>query len=206
MQITDSMNLALPFGDGLIAYHIPIDRAIYELHYAVINATKAALSRKGIHYQMGSGPRIANLVLKDEGLKDAAERQSFDAKGNVIDDRTPALLDEIKRLTMILTPGKSGYENLPVDIAIAQGKIDAEDWSELEAQICFFMCHAMPTKKANRVSIAAATASVLNGSIAPSPITAYIASLQTSTKAASTANPASSPQPSDMPVAKDFPT
>jgi hypothetical protein len=205
MQITESMNLALPFGDGMIAYHVPIDRAVYELHYAVINATKAALSRKGIHYQMGSGPRIANLVLKDEGFKDAAERQSFDAKGNVVDDRTPALLEEIKRLTMILAPGATGYENLPVDVAIAQGKIDAEDWSELEAQICFFMCHVMPTKKASRVSIAAATASVLNGLIAPSPITAYIASLQTSTKVASTANPASSPTPSDTPVATGFP-
>lgn len=205
MQITDSMNLALPFGDGLIAYHVPIDRAIYELHYAVINATKAALSRKGIHYQMGSGPRIANLVLKDEGLQDAEDRKSFDAKGNVVDVRTTALLEEIKRLTTILAPGSGGYENLPVDVAIAQGKIDAEDWSELEAQICFFMCHAMPTKKSNRASIAAATASVLNGSIAPSPITAYIASLQTSTKVAPSTNPASSPQPSDTPAATGFP-
>jgi hypothetical protein len=192
MQITDSMNLALPVGDGLTAYHTPISRAIYEMHYGVINAAKAALSRKGIHYQMGSGPRIANLVLKDEGEKDAADRESFDAKGSVVDDRTPALLAEIKRLTTILVPGVSGYEQVPVDAAISSGKIDSEDWGELEAAIVFFTCHAMTARKANRLSIAAATASVLNGSITSSSPMEYAAGLQTSTKAEPTQKPASS--------------
>jgi hypothetical protein len=205
MQITESLNLALPVGDGLMAYHTPISRAVYEQNYGVINATKAALSRKGIHYQMGSGPRIANLVLKDEGLKDAAERDSLDGQGKPFDDRTPALLAEIKRLTMILVPGTSGYESLPVDIAIAQGKMDEEDWSELEAGLTFFTCHVMPAKKSNRAGIASATASVLSGSIALSPVTAFIATLPTSTKGEPSANPESSQQPSAMPVVKGLP-
>lgn len=192
MQITDSMNLALPVGDGLTAYHTPISRAIYEMHYGVINAVKAALSRKGIHYQMGSGPRIANLVLKDEGEKDAVERESFDANGRAVDDRTSALLSEIKRLTTLLIPSANGYDMVPVDAAISQGKIDAEDWSELEAAIVFFTCHAVTTRKANRASIAKATASVLNGSITSSAPMEYAASLQTSTTAAPTPKTASS--------------
>jgi hypothetical protein len=192
MQITDSLNLAIPVGDGLTAYHTPISRQIYEMHYSVINATKAALSRKGIHYQMGSGPRIANLVLKDEGLKDAAEREVLDVKGNPLDERTPTLLAELKRLTTVLVPGPSGYENLPVDVAISQGKIDAEDWSELEAAIVFFTCHVMPAKKTNRASIATATASVLNGSITSSAPTEFVASLPTSTKAEPMPKPVSS--------------
>lgn len=192
MQITDSLNLSLPVGDGLTAFHTPLARTLYEQHYSVINAVRAALSRKGIHYQMGSGPRIANLVLKDEGEQDARERESFDARGNVVDERTPALLAEIKRLTTILAPGAHGYEPLPVDVAISQGKIDAEDWSELEAALVFFTCHVMPAKKANRASIATATASVLNGSIESSSLTALTASLPTLTKAAPTPSPVSS--------------
>ena len=205
MKITDSLNLALPVGDGLTAYHVPLPRAVYELHYGVINATKAALSRKGIHYQMGSGPRIANLVLKDEGLKDAAERESVDAQGKPIDERTPALLAEIKRLTTILAPGPSGYEQLPVDTAIAQGKIDAEDWSELEAALCFFTCHVMPAKKSNRASIAEATASVLNGSITSSAPMEFTASLPTWTKGEGSPSPVSSPKPSDTSVVTGLP-
>jgi hypothetical protein len=192
MQITDSLNLALPVGGGLTAFHVPISRAVYEQHYSVINAVKAALSRKGIHYQMGSGPRIANLVLKDEGEKDAAERNSFDAKGNVVDERTPALLAEIKRLTTILAPGVNGYEQLPVDVAISQGKLDAEDYSELEAALVFFTCHVMTARKANRADIATATASVLDGSITSSMPTVPGASLPTSTKVVATPNPVSS--------------
>ncbi|MFM0503966.1 hypothetical protein [Paraburkholderia caffeinilytica] len=192
MQITDSLNLALPVGDGMTAYHTPISRQVYEMHYSVINAVKAALSRKGIHYQMGSGPRIANLVLKDEGEKDAAERESFDAKGAVIDDRTPVLLAEIRRLTMLLAPGANGYELIPVDAAISQGKIDEEDWSELEAALVFFTCHAMTARKANRLNIAAATASVLSGSITALSPTAFAASLQTSMKVEPTPKTASS--------------
>lgn len=205
MQITDSLNLALPVGDGMTAYHTPISRAIYESHYSVINAVKAALSRKGIHYQMGSGPRIANLVLKDEGEKDAAERQSFDANGHVVDERTPALFAELKRLTTILAPGANGYEMLPVDAAISQGRIDIEDWSELEANLVFFMCHAMTAKKANRSNIATATASVLDGSITPLALTGYAAFLQTSTKTAATPSQASSQPASGTPPATAFP-
>jgi len=192
MQITDSLNLALPAGDGLTAYHAPISRQIYEMHYGVINATKAALSRKGIHYQMGSGPRIANLVLKDEGEKDAAERESFDANGRVVDERTPALLSEIKRLTTLLVPSANGYDMVPVDAAISQGKIDAEDWSELEAAIVFFTCHAVTARKVSRTSIAKATASVLNGSTTSLAPMEYAASLQTLTKAEPTPKTASS--------------
>jgi hypothetical protein len=185
MQITDSLNLAIPFGDGLTAFHTPISRAVYEAHYAALNATRAAIARKGIHYQMGSGPGIANLVLRDEGKKDADERSA--------EDTTPALLGEIKRLTTVLVPGPAGYEQMPIDAAINRGILDEEDWSELEAQIVFFTCHVATAKKAERKEFATSIASVLNGSITPSASTAYAASLPTSMKAAPTrSTPASS--------------
>lgn len=193
MQINDALNLVLPAGDGSAkAYHTPITRDIYELNYSAINATKAALSRKGIHYQMQQGPRIANLVLKDEGLQDATDRGIFDDKGRPVDARTPALLEEIKRLTMILAPGAAGYELIPVDAAISRGAIDLEDWSEVEAAIVFFTCHVAPARKANRATVAAATASVLNGSITSSAPMEFAASLPISTTAEPTAKPASS--------------
>ena len=198
MKITDELNLALPVGDGsMMAYHTPISRDVYELHYSVLNAAKASMVRKGIQYQMGQGPRIANLVLKDEGLKDAAERGDYDEKGNVVDEKTPALLDEIKRLTVGLVPAGAGYEMLPIEAAIAQGKIDREDWSELESAIVFFTCHVMPARKMNRVAIGKATASVLSGSTTSSSPMDFAASLQTSTNAEPTPPPVAT---SSLPV------
>lgn len=175
MQITDSLNLALPFGNGLTAYHSSISRPIYEEHYAVLHAALAAMGRKGVHYLRASGPSIANLVLKDEGKRDAAERGE--------EDRTHALIGEIKRLTNVLVPGPSGYDLLPVDTAISMGKLDEEDWGELEAAIVFFTCLVQTAKKSDRTMVAASVASTVDGSITSLAPMEFAASLQKSTKA-----------------------
>ncbi|VWB07102.1 hypothetical protein [Burkholderia lata] len=197
MQITDSLNLAIPFGNGLVAYHAPIDRAVYEANYAVLHATLATMSKRGVHYLRASGPSIASLVLKDEAKREAAER------GEKVD--SVALLGEIKRLTTVLSPSPSGYETLPVDVALEQGKFDAEDWSELEASLVFFTCLVQTAKKSDRAIVANSAASVMDGSITSSAITAYVASLQISTKVEPTANLGSSPQPSDTSPAMGLP-
>lgn len=172
MQITDSLNLAIPFGNGMVAYHASIARTVYEANYAVLHATLAAMSKRGVHYLRASGPSIANLVLKDEGKREATERGE--------QDTTPALLGEIKRLTNVLVPGAGGYELLPVDTAISQNKLDAEDWSELEAQIVFFTCLVQTAKKSDRVMVAASAASVMDGSTTSLVPMEYAASLQKS--------------------------
>jgi hypothetical protein len=194
MKIDDALHLVLPLGDGLHAYHTPISRAVYEGNYSTINATKAALAKRGVHYQMGSGPRVATLTLKDEGVKDAADRDNLDADGKPVDDRTPALLAEIKRLTTVLCPGPGGWDLLPIDAAISQEKVDREDWEEVESSIVFFTAHYQTCRRATRAGVAKATASVLNGSITSSPPMEFIASLPTSTKNEATqANPSSLP-------------
>jgi hypothetical protein len=174
MQITDSLNLAVPFGSGMVAYHTSIPRAVYEANYAVLHSALAAMGRKGAHYLKASGPNIANLVLKDEGRRDAAERGE--------EDRTPALLGEIRRLTNVLVPGAAGYDLLPVDAAISMGKLDEEDWGELEAQIVFFTCLVQTARKSDRTMVAASVASIVDGSTTSSAPMVYAASLQTSTK------------------------
>lgn len=192
MKIDDSLRLVLSFGDGLHAYHTPISRAVYEANYTIINATKATLAAHGVQYQVRSGPLIAGLTLRDVGRHEAEDRGSLDQDGNVVDAKTPAFLAELKRLTMVLCPGPSGWDLLPVDAALAQGKVDADDWSEVESAIVFFTAHALTCRKADRMIVATATAKVLDGSITSLEPMAYGASLQTSTKAESTQPPTSS--------------
>jgi len=200
MKINEKRNLALPIVTENVtkkiegkdvtesvvrvwAFHSPVSREVFEANYRILAATKSALASKGSHYLMTSGPRIAALTLKDEGRKDAAERGSFDKDGNIVDEETPALLSEIKRLTMILCAGANGWDMLPVDTAISAGKIDSEDWEEALSSIVFFICHYAMARKADRETTARATASLLGASITSSSITEYLASLQTSTPA-----------------------
>jgi hypothetical protein len=203
MKIDDKRNLVLPIVteqvtkkvDGkdvsedvvrVKAFHTPVSREIFEQNYRVLAATKSALAGKGSHYLRSAGPRIAALTLRDEGRKDAAARGSFDPDGNIVDNDTLALLAEIKRLTMILCAGPNGWDLLPVDAAIAAGKLDAEDWGEAESSIIFFSCHYAMAKKADRNSTAEAMAYLLDASITSSTPTELIGSLPTSMPAAPT--------------------
>jgi len=176
------------------AFHSTISKAVFDANYRVLAATKSAMASKGTHYLMSAGPRIAALTMRDEGLRDAEARGRFDDQGRPQDDETRAFFAEVKRLTTILCPGPNGWEYLPVDSAINGGKIDEEDWQEVEASIVFFSCHVAMARKADRHRIAQVTASLLNSSITSLPLTEFAASLPTSTAdSATTVKPSSIP-------------
>lgn len=194
-SINDALNLVIPVrsndsGVEIYAYHTPISREVFEANYRPLAAAKSALSAKGVYYMMDAGPKIAALTLKDEGKKDAQEQ------GDAGDGGVSALLGEIKRLTMILAPSGGTWNMLPVDGAIAQGIIDADEWSEAESAIVFFTFHSALSRKAERARVATATASVLKGWSTSSSATEYIASLPTSTSSVASAVKAGSSVPS----------
>lgn len=165
------------------AYHSPISREVFESYFHLLAATKAAIYNKGGSYLTLAGPRVAALTLRSEGKKDAQARGSFDEDGNVKDDDTKAFFAELKRLTMILSPGASGWDMLPVDTAISSGKIDAEDWEEVASSIVFFSCHYAMARKADRETTAKATASLLGASITSSAPMEFVGSSAISTPA-----------------------
>jgi hypothetical protein len=180
--INDALNLVVPIrADGAMAYHTPISREVFEANYRILSAAKASISQKGVVYLMDAGPRIAALALKEEGRKDAQERGQQDDGG------AASLLAELRRLTMILAPGKDGWCMLPVDAALAQNLIDAEEWGEAESAIVFFTFHYALARKAERSKAATGTALILRGSITSSTATEYAASLPTSTQAETSA-------------------
>ncbi len=201
IQINEAMNLVVPVvtdenGVRVWGYHTPISRSVFEANYRVLAATKASLMSKGSVYMMDSGPRIAALTLLDEGAREAESRGRFDAKGNVIDEATPALLAEIRRLTMVLVPGPAGWDLLPIEGAVSAGKIDDEDQAEVESAIVFFTCICALASKAERKKHAGSTASLLKGSITSLSPTEFSASLPTSTPGAPSAQKAVSSVPS----------
>ncbi len=151
MQINDELNLVLDVGNGFKLYHSPISKAVFEANFKIIAAVKAELASKGIHYQMESGPRIASLTLKDEAAKLG------------LDDNCRALLVEIKRLSMVLIPTDLGWSMLPVDSAIKSGKIDDEDWQEVESALVFFTAHLSMANRKEKAKVAKAASSLLMG-------------------------------------------
>lgn len=181
-MLTNDLKLVVPVRDDVYAYHVPISSEVFEANYRILAATKAQLASKGVYYQMDTGPRIAAMALRDEGKRDAEARGDFDEAGKPKDAATP-LINELKRLTTVLGPTASGWEPLPVDTAIHNGVIDADEWQEALSAIVFFTCHYALAKKAQRSEMASAVSSVLGASITSSSITEYASSLRKSTQA-----------------------
>ena len=201
MKINESLNLVIPVvsddkGPVIRAYHSPISKEVFEANYRILAAAKSAMTGKGLHYVMDAGPRIAALTLRDEAYKDAAERGDVDDTEKPSTNATRAFFLELKRLTVILSPTSSGFDALPVDSAISQGIIDADDWSEAESAIVFFTCHYALASKKNKPGIANATASVLQGLMTSSSVTEFADSLRNSTPAATSPAPVASSLPS----------
>ncbi|RQV56135.1 hypothetical protein [Burkholderia cenocepacia] len=193
IQINEAMNLVVPVvtdesGVRVWGYHTPISRQVFEANYRVLAATKASLMSKGAMYMMDSGPRIAGLTLLDEGLREAEARGRFSKDGKtVLDEATPALMAEIRRLTMVLVPGPGGWDLLPIESAVAAGKIDEEDQAETESAIVFFTCICALASKSERKDQASRTATLLKGSITSLSPTEFSDSLPKSTPDATSA-------------------
>ncbi|MBR8434824.1 hypothetical protein KDW37_29095 [Burkholderia cenocepacia] len=202
IQINEAMNLVVPVvtdetGVRVWGYHTPISRQVFEANYRVLAATKASLMSKGAMYMMDSGPRIAGLTLLDEGLREAEARGRFSKDGKtVLDEATPALMAEIRRLTMVLVPGPGGWDLLPIESAVAAGKIDEEDQAEAESAIVFFTCICALASKSERKDQASRTATLLKGSITSLSPTEFSDSLPKSTPGATSAPKAVSSVPS----------
>lgn len=194
MQITPSLNLVLPLRFGaegeavILGYHTPIDAVVFQANYRVIAAAKHAIFSKGLAFASESGPRIAALALRDAAKHDAEELG--------VQDTSTALLGELKRLTLVLAPTAGGYEQIPVDIAISRGVIDAEDWAEGESALVFFTCVYAMARKAARESAGKAAASVLGGLTTSSMPMEFAASLPTLTQEKTSAPAPTSSVPS----------
>jgi hypothetical protein len=165
------------------AYVTPIDYNVFRANYRVIVAAKNELDK--------IGPRNALPVAVD-ALLDAARE---DAIGRDTEDTGPALLAEIMRQTTILAPGPKGFEYLPADAAIARKIISENDWHDGECVIVFFTCNFLVAMRSRRAQMAGLLAKMFNGSITSSPPTEFVASLPTSTPAATSEVPVTAPVP-----------
>lgn len=198
MQINDALNLVIPLrrapdGDILVyGYHTPISREIFEANFRALSATKAELFAKGRTYAGEVGPQIAALLLRDEAKRDAIRLGMVDAEGTPNDAGAVALLAELRRLTMVLVPSAAGWEQIPVDVAMARGNIDADDWREAESGLVFFTALYSLCPRIARPKMAEGLAERLGGSMTSLPLMEYAAFLQTLKKDAATATVAAS--------------
>jgi hypothetical protein len=192
VQINENLSLVIPLrrddeGKTLVhAYHVPISREVFEANFRILAATKAELFSKGRTYASDVGPDISALLLKDEARRDAFARGDLDKDGRPNAAGADALLAELRRLTTVLAPTAAGWEQIPLERAIASNVIDADDWREAEGGLVFFTCLYSMIPRRDRAKLAEGLAERLGGSATSLPLTEFAASLPTSTQIAGT--------------------
>lgn len=209
MQVTSTLNLALPVRSRLVEtelpenpekrvvveepllwlYHQPISMDLFEANWRIIAATKQAIFGKSVGYAYESGPRIARLALLDAAKADAAEFGTPDVGS--------AFLETLKTRTTILAPGKEGgaFTYHPIDYAVTNKIVTADEWAEALSALVFFTCAYAMARPIGREAVAASTALLLRGLMTSFTLTEFADSLKPSTSAET-----SEPKPSSVPV------
>jgi hypothetical protein len=190
MRIDRKLNLVVPVErDGekpIYVYSAPIGQDVFDAYFLPISKTFSAIYAEGLNVM--AGPRVAAMLLKQIS-KDLNIWEGDD--GVEI-----GLMGEIRRLCTVAAPTPTGWDRIPLEVAVSRGLLDAQDVSEVEGAITFFIVASAMHKRSDLKGILGGMARLWGAQLSSSSFTEFVSSLPTSTPADSsgeTATPSSTP-------------
>jgi hypothetical protein len=172
VKLNRKLNLVLTVetGDGSVYVHSqPISREVFEDNFLPISRAFTAVYTNGLGPV--TGPRVAALLLKQE------------AQTLGIWERTQqSLMAEIYRLTNVIAPGTSGWEQMPFDVAKKRGILEDDTAAEVENCIVYFTCASSIHLKAELMVAKEGLNTLWGAQTTSSNVTEYMSSLQTLTQ------------------------
>lgn len=130
MKIAKDLNLVVPVdsAEGEVYFHsTPILRETFQRYHFVICKAFSRLIENGLQL---TGAKIAAMTLEEV----AVELGKWEGDAGV----KAGLMEEIARLTSAIVLTESGWQSLPVEVAIKRGLVEDEDWQEAKQRIVFF--------------------------------------------------------------------
>ena len=184
MRIDKRLNLVVPIyddeeGGDIIAWvhSTPLGEETVDRYFMVIAQTYAAIFSQGLG--LAGGPAVAMRLLRHI----ATERGVWhdDPKSGTIGVQN-GVVEEIRRLTMVAALGKDGkWEQIPLSVAVDRGIVSADDKTEVENAIVFFIVASAVLPRAQRPTMIKAAADLWGAQTSSSTIMEWTASLKTST-------------------------
>jgi hypothetical protein len=127
------LNLVIPLvlndGKQVFVHSTPVTRETFEAYFLVMGRALSSIYSNGL--SVNFGPRFAAMMLQ----KAAEATGEWDSPGGVRD----GLMMEIRRLSNIAIPTDKGWTTTPLQDAIDRRVLDADEVSEVEGQIVFFI-------------------------------------------------------------------
>jgi hypothetical protein len=195
MRIDEQLAIVIPVDreDGSVVhvYATPISREVFQTYWLVLSKTFASMYEEGL--ALASGPRIAAMMLRHK----AEEMRLWDGPAGV----QLGLMREIRRLANVMVP--PDWQIYPMDDALARNLITEDDADEIDGVLVFFtLVWRLHLRKDRRVILDGAV-SMWGASTSSLRLSAFIASLPTSTETDSTG--ATPPAPSSPPSSTGLP-
>ena len=176
MRLDQRLNFIIPVerDDGVTVYvhAMPISRETFERYFLVIARTFSAISTEGIGIT-----RVIVLMLR----KIASDMGIWDGPGGVEN----GLMNEIRRLANVVTPGPKGWETIPFADALAVKILSEEDVSEVENALVFFTVVSVMNRRRGLKDILDNLGQLWSARTSPLNCTEYAASLPTLKEAVS---------------------
>lgn len=145
----------------------PLPREVFERYWLVFSQTFAKIYNEGLH--MTAGPRIAAMAMRDiargHGMLDGPEGVEH------------GVLDEMRRTSYVMMPTQKGWEQVMLQDAVAANLISADDYSEVENILAFFIVISAMHRSQERGPILEGAARLWGAQIISSNCSAFAASL-----------------------------
>ena len=169
------LNLVIPVatdkGEALVR-SAPISAAFFKQHFLAISKTFSLLHSEGLG--VTAAPRVAAMML---------ERVERDLAGVADDQAIPsAIMDEVRRLTMVTMPGG---EQVPWAQVVSGKLLTDDDVAEVENAIVFFIVASSMYHRRDVEEMVGGAAKLWNARLESSGTTASPTSSQTSKETAS---------------------
>jgi hypothetical protein len=165
----------------VIAYvhSTPLAAETVDKHFLILGQTFSSIFNNGLG--TAAGPGMAMRLLKSLAIRTRQWEDSPDGEQGV---RT-GLVEEIRRLTMVIVPGASGWQPIPLQVAVDRKILIEEDRSEVENAIVFFIAVSATLNRAERKPMLETACGLWSALLSQSNPTDFAASLTTSTETAS---------------------
>lgn len=182
MQIDKSLKLVVPVyaedGKTITAYvhSTPLAAATVDSNFLLLSQTFAGIFNQGLG--IGAGPAVAARLFRS-----IAENTKQWVTDEVPPQPGPGqmLLEEIRRLTLVIVQDGTGWIPLPLSVAVQQNKLSDEDRAEVENVIVFFIVVSATLPRSQRRVMLQDGAELFAARITSLSSTELAASLKTST-------------------------
>ncbi len=174
MKIDQRLNIVIPVEVDKSTYYVhscPVSREVFEEFFEVISRTFARIFTSGLG--VIAGPRVAGLTLRNI----AKEMGVWDGPAGV----EQGLINEVRRLTHVLVPNPTGqgWTTLLLQEALDGNLISADDASEVENALAFFIVNSAMLRKSDLAGVLAGAAKLWDAQTTLLTSTAFASSLPT---------------------------